>query len=100
METAQLEWNPLDGVARLVWRPVQKVAELARQLQEAAEQVGRQIREVAQLVLRAADGVALHATRVRARSQVEMMFGPLTVSFASGVILARPGEAPEYAPGW
>lgn len=91
-----MESHPLDGVARLVWRPVQMVAQLVRQLQEAAEQMGHQVREIAQLVLRAADGVALHATRVRARSQVEMMFGPLTVSVASGLILARPGgEVPE-----
>lgn len=96
METAQLESHPLDGVARLVWRPVQKIAQLVRQLREAAEQMGCQMREIAQLVLRAVDGVALHATRVRARSQVEMMFGPLTVSVASGLILARPGgEVPQ-----
>jgi hypothetical protein len=91
METVQLLRNPPGGVPELVWRPVQKAAQLVRQVQQTAERLVGQVRDVIRLVLRALDGVALQTTRVRARSQVEWIVGPLTFSVAGGVIFARGG---------
>lgn len=97
METAQLVSHPFDRVTRLVWGPVRRAAQLLRQAQEALQQVVHQVQEFAQLMLRALDGATLQATRMRTRSQVEFMFGPLTFSVASGVIYARAaGGRPEW----
>lgn len=84
--------QPLDGVPRLVRGPVLEVAGWVRRLQEATERLTAQLRDMATLVLRALDGVALQATQVRARSQVDVTFGSLMVTVTSGVVYARPGE--------
>lgn len=60
------------------------------QVWEAVVHVGGQVREVAALVLRTLDGATQQMTRMRTHSQMEVVYGPLTFSFASGVIFARP----------
>ena len=92
METAQMASHVFDGVPQLVRGPVLELVQLIRQVKEAAADMRRQLVEVATLALRVLDGVALQATQMRARSQVEMVFGRLTVSFASGLNLAKEGS--------
>lgn len=87
---ARVVSHPLDGIPQLVRRPVLEVAAWVRRVQEVTERLKSQMREVATVVLRVLDGVALQATRVRTRSQVELGFGSLTVSIISGVSYARP----------
>ncbi|MGH3797299.1 MAG: hypothetical protein ACRDSP_20690 [Pseudonocardiaceae bacterium] len=84
--------HPLDEVPRVVWRPVHKVVQFVRQVRDAVSHVADQMREVAQLMLRILDGVTLQMTRMRTHSQMEIVFGPLTWSIASGVVIARPGS--------
>lgn len=93
METIRLVPHPLDDVSRLVWRRVQQIAQLTHQIQEAAVEVGRQMRSAAALFMRVLDGATLQTTRVRTTSQTEFVFGPLTFSFASGVLFSRPQAA-------
>ncbi|HEY2764967.1 MAG TPA: hypothetical protein VGJ13_13305 [Pseudonocardiaceae bacterium] len=66
-----------------------ETSRLVSQLREAAAEIMRQVQEVVKLVMRALDMVALQATRVQTRTQTELIFGPVTVSLASGVIIAR-----------
>ena len=80
---------PLEDVPRLMWHPARMTAQLVRQMQDAAVRVGRQLREVAALILRTLDGATRQTTRMRTYSQTELVFGPLTLSFASGVVFAR-----------
>jgi len=93
METAQLPSHPPGRVRRWVWNPVRKAAQLMSYLQEAAVNLACQVREVATLVLHTLDGITLRTTRVRARSQIEWVVGPLTFSIAGGVIFARAGNS-------
>jgi hypothetical protein len=58
-------------------------------VQYAAEHMRQQMQEAIKLLLRALDGVTLQLTRLQSRSQVELVFGPLTFSVASGVIFQR-----------
>lgn len=83
--------HPPKRVPELVWRPVQKAAQLMCQVQEIAAHMAHQVLDIAKLVLRTLDGVTLQTTRVRTRSQMEWVYGPLTFSIASGVLFARPG---------
>jgi len=76
-----------------MWNPVRKAAQLVSYLQEAAVNLARQVRDTATMVLHTLDGVTLQATKVRARSQVEWVIGPLTFSVASGVIFTRAGNS-------
>lgn len=92
METAQLASHAFDGLPQLVRRPLHELVQLVARVKEAIDDMRRQLLEVATLTLRVLDGVALHSTRMRARSQMEVVFGPLTVSLATGVVLARDGS--------
>ncbi|MCA1675158.1 MAG: hypothetical protein LC799_24190 [Actinobacteria bacterium] len=86
-------FQQLNGVPQVVWRPVAEFARWVHRVQEAAEHLTSQLRETGTLVLRILDGVAVQAMCMRARSQVELVFGSLTVSVTSGVAYARPGDA-------
>ena len=81
------------GVPQVMWRPVVEFTRWVRRAQEAAAHLTSQLRETATLVLRVLDGVAVQATCIRTRSQMELVFGSLTVSISSGVAYARPGDA-------
>ncbi|MGH3941619.1 MAG: hypothetical protein ACRDTG_23910 [Pseudonocardiaceae bacterium] len=96
MGNAPLLPHPPVGVLGLMWRPVQMVTELVRQVRDTAEYVVRQVHDAAKLVLRALDGATQQTTRVRSKSEVEWIIGPLTFFFAGGVLFARPnGTVPQ-----
>lgn len=84
--------HPPTGVLRLVWHPVQRVAQLVHQVRDTAEYVVGRGREAARLVLGALDGLTRQTTRVQTRSEVEWIAGPLTLSVASRVLIARPHD--------
>ena len=88
---ARVVADPLDGIPQLVRRPVLEIAAWMRRVQETTKCLRCHMREVATAVFRALELVALQATRVRTRSQVELVFGALTFSVTSGVSYARPG---------
>ncbi|MGH3915500.1 MAG: hypothetical protein ACRDTC_19150 [Pseudonocardiaceae bacterium] len=90
MTTVPLLPHPPLGVIGLVWRPVRMVVELVRQVRDTVDYVVRQLRDATELVSRALDGAAQQTTRVRTKSEVEWVVGPLTFSIASGVLFARP----------
>lgn len=94
METVRVASHAFGGLSQLVRGPALEFAQLVRRVIAVAEDMRRQLWEVATLMLRVLDGVALQATQIRARSQVEAVFGPLTVSLASGVILAKEDAVP------
>jgi hypothetical protein len=81
--------HAFDGIAQLVRRPILEFTQLVRRVKEATEDMRRHLREIATLVMRVLDGVSLQMTRMRARSEVEVVYGPLLVSITSGVILAK-----------
>lgn len=85
--------HQLNEVPPGVWRPVVEFTRWVHRVQEAATHVASHLRETATLVLRVLDGVALQATSMRARTQVELVFGSLTVLLTSGVTYTRPGDA-------
>ena len=92
MEITQMASHAFDGIPLSVRRPVLDFMQLVRRVKEAADDMKRQLVEVATLALRVLDGVTLQATQIRTRSQVEVIFGRLTVSLASGVNLAKDGS--------
>jgi len=80
-----------------VWRPIRKVIQPMCQVPEIVARMAQQLRDIMKLISGALDGVAQQTTRVRARSQMEWAFGPLTFSISSGVIFARPGGEMSYS---
>lgn len=92
MEITQVASRAFGGIPLLVRRPVLDFMQLVRRVKEAADDMRRQLVEVATLAFRVLDGVTLQATQIRTRSQVEVIFGRLTVSLASGVNLAKDGS--------
>lgn len=81
------------GVPSLARRPVWMVVQLVRQVRDTAEYMTRHVQDAAQLVWRALDGTRQQTTRVRTRSEVEWIVGPLTFSVSSGVLFTRPDDA-------
>lgn len=76
-----------------MWRPVQMVAQLVHQVRDTAEYVVRQVHDAVKLVWRALDGATQQTTRVRSKSEVEWIVGPLTFFVTSGVLFTRPSGA-------
>lgn len=93
MATVPLLPHPSLGAIGLVWPPVQMGMELVRQVRDTADYVVRQLRDAAELVFRVLDDAAQQTTRVRTRSEVEWIVGPLTFSIAGGVLFAKPDDA-------
>lgn len=81
----------------LVWRPAQKVAQSVCRVLKIAEYMAQQVRDILKQVSRTLDGAVPQPTRVRARSQMEWVFGPMTFSVTSRVLFARPGGEVRYS---
>lgn len=95
LQVATLRWvpHPLDAVPQWIRHPARVAAQFVYQMQAALAQIWRQLRDVTAQILRALDGAALQSTQLRTRSETEMVVGPLTFSFASGVAYAKSGTA-------